>query len=296
VASRGPFLPGVVDPRLIGAYRKAQRFLRRKYVTGLSIGRPRRRGLVPEHLAICIHVSAKVPADQLAKGQLFPREIDGVPVDVIASQVRAQVGMNPIVPGAQVMRSDGFTGTVGLIVRAANGTPCVLTAAHVLNALGQPAYQPSVGAGNAIGPTSQPTINAWVDAAIAPTAPRGGMNRPIGAATEIGSFRYVAPGETLAMSGAASGLRRALANVGQHVVVYPNGSSLLMHGVLLGPLPGDVALLSRGGDSGAAWFDSTTGAAVGLHVAGGPDGTDHGNWAFACHMPEVFKALGLRIL
>ncbi len=293
--ARTPFLPGVVDPRLIGAYQKAQRFLRREYVTGLSIGRPRRAGAAQEQLAVCVHVRVKVPEDQLTKAQLFPREIDGVPLDVIASRVHAQLAMDPVVPGAQVMRAGGPAGTVGLIVLAPDGVPCVLTAAHVLSMVGQRAFQPAPGAANAIGVIRQPVLTLRVDAAIAPVSPRGGNNRPVGSNINLGTIRYLAAGEVLTMVGAMSGPRQALAHVGQHIVTYPNGAQLLMDGIVLGPLPNSTQLLSQGGDSGAVWFDSKTGAAVGLHVAGGPDATDPGSWAFACHVPEVFKALGLRL-
>lgn len=294
--ARAPFLPGVVDPRLIDAYRKAQRFLRRDYVTGLSIGRPRRAGVVQEQLAICVHVRTKIPEEQLTKAQLFPREIDGVPLDVIASCVHAQLAMNPVVPGAQVMRAGGATGTVGLIVVAPDGVPCVLTAAHVLNKTGQRAFQPTPGASNAIGVIRQPVLTCRVDAAIAPTSPRSGSNRPVGFSINLDTIRYLAAGETLTMVGAVSGPREAIAYVGKHLVTYPNGTELLMEGIVLGPLNGSSQLLSQGGDSGAVWFDPKTGTAVGLHVAGGPDATDPSNWAFACHIPEVFQALGLRLV
>ena len=295
---RGPFLPGVVDPRLINAYRKARRFLKREYVTGISIGRPRSAGVVHERLAICVHVREKVPEHKLTKAQVFPREIDGVPLDVIVSQMHVQVAMNPIVPGAQIMQAGGLSGTVGLIVLAPDGVPCVLTAAHVLNAPGQQAFQPSPGVGSAIGMTRPPIYTQRVDAAIVPTSPRVGSNRPIGTNIDIGSIRYVAAGEDLTMVGAmssAGGPRHAHSSVGEHWVTYQNGARVWMSGILLGPQQGRTQLLSQGGDSGAVWFNSNTGAAVGLHVAGGPDATDPSNWAFACHMPEVFQALGLRL-
>ncbi|MDX1440212.1 MAG: hypothetical protein R3284_09945, partial [Rubricoccaceae bacterium] len=122
------------------AYRSARRFYRRPYVTGLAIGEPRRSGTYQiDQLAVCIHVKEKAPVANLTRNQVFPREIDGVPIDVCertftahgltpAERLARQIlPADPAAPGVQVGVSGGIEGSFGMVVYdLSDGGACLL--------------------------------------------------------------------------------------------------------------------------------------------------------------------------
>jgi hypothetical protein len=52
-------------------------------VLGVGVGMRQRRGQTTEEVAVVVLVRRKVPAAELAAGDVIPPEIDGVPVDVL---------------------------------------------------------------------------------------------------------------------------------------------------------------------------------------------------------------------
>ena len=52
-------------------------------VTGLDVGVRLRGNELGDEIALRVYVHAKRPRSAIAEGECFPREIDGVPVDVI---------------------------------------------------------------------------------------------------------------------------------------------------------------------------------------------------------------------
>jgi len=102
--------PSSSDPReserelAAGVLRREQEVLRVKetfepglmrlpYVHGVSLGYKRVKGRATSQLAVCLHVSRKVPADVLTPSERIPPNIEGVPTDVIE-----QLQMSPL-PG-----------------------------------------------------------------------------------------------------------------------------------------------------------------------------------------------------
>jgi hypothetical protein len=59
-------------------------------VVGVGIGLRQTGGQSTGEPAIVVSVSAKVPMSQLTRGDMIPRELDGVPVDVqVVGELRA---------------------------------------------------------------------------------------------------------------------------------------------------------------------------------------------------------------
>jgi hypothetical protein len=64
--------------------------MRKANVVGVGIGLDQRGGEPTGRPAIVVSVTRKVPASQLAPGDVIPRELEGVPVDVqIVGELRA---------------------------------------------------------------------------------------------------------------------------------------------------------------------------------------------------------------
>jgi len=89
------FLPGVIDKRLLAAYEKARGYMAMEGVTGVSIGRPVRKGKTQRQLGITIHVAQKLREEAVPSQHMLPKEIDGVPVDIVSSRFTPQPGEEP---------------------------------------------------------------------------------------------------------------------------------------------------------------------------------------------------------
>ena len=67
--------------------------MRKANVVGVGIGLRQREGQPTHELAIIVSVTHKVPFAQLSPGDVIPRELEGVPVDVQAvGELRAFQG------------------------------------------------------------------------------------------------------------------------------------------------------------------------------------------------------------
>lgn len=67
--------------RAVKAAHEAE-LMRKANVVGVGIGLRQRDGQYTGELAIVVSVTHKVPPDKLDPGDVIPREIDGIPVDV----------------------------------------------------------------------------------------------------------------------------------------------------------------------------------------------------------------------
>ncbi|MCS7178093.1 MAG: hypothetical protein RML46_03020 [Anaerolineae bacterium] len=56
--------------------------MRKANVVGVGIGLRQRGGQYTGELALIVSVTQKVPPEELAPGDLIPKEIEGIPVDV----------------------------------------------------------------------------------------------------------------------------------------------------------------------------------------------------------------------
>ena len=144
-------------------------------VTAVGLGSKETAGRPTGELALKVFVTVKRPADQLAAAELIPREIDGLPTDVIQSGRRHlladppgavvlsddgdETRSRPLVGGRRIRREDsGYAGTMGcfLVDPAHVGTAYGLTNLHVVavpdvpplaagtSAVGQPTGKSSV--------------------------------------------------------------------------------------------------------------------------------------------------------
>jgi hypothetical protein len=82
------------DPKTLEAIRVRQAYeadlLAKANVLGVGVGMRRRRGESTEEVAVVVLVSRKIPAAQLAPRDVIPRQIEGVPVDVLeVGEIRA---------------------------------------------------------------------------------------------------------------------------------------------------------------------------------------------------------------
>jgi len=72
------------DEKVHRAYEKAiKAFGQRPNVTGIDIGYKYDGGVRSEQVAVRVHVREKIPLAALEAAEVFPKEIDGVPLDVI---------------------------------------------------------------------------------------------------------------------------------------------------------------------------------------------------------------------
>lgn len=68
-----------------------QELLAKQHVVGVGVGLRQKQGQFTDAVAIVVMVDSKLPADELAPGDMIPAEIDGVPVDVQeVGRIRAQ--------------------------------------------------------------------------------------------------------------------------------------------------------------------------------------------------------------
>src|SRR5690606_35105555 len=117
-------------------------------VHGTSIGVKRVKGEPTGELAICVHLSRKLPRAAIPGEERIPFEVDGFPTDVIEhspiirceaqSERRAVYEDNskyrPLIGGTKISAGYSF-GTLGCIVRKPDGSCYALSAAHVLGAV-----------------------------------------------------------------------------------------------------------------------------------------------------------------
>ncbi len=151
-----------------------QELLQRPGVHGVSISPKLVDGEATGELAITLHVSKKLPADELARANVapMPRAIGEFVTDVVEHEQPApHVDSNkyrPVQIGCQIQFSNAF-GTLGAYVRSNSGFPggtLLLTNQHVLPAGGD-VFQPDNGKGNKIGTVSRQVLSPNVDGAVA---------------------------------------------------------------------------------------------------------------------------------
>jgi len=298
--------PGKKSVELAAAYRDAQRFLRREYVTGVGIGYAMKRGRYTKQIAISIHVSAKLEESRITKAQRFPKSLRGVRVDVVQLNINPQLSdsdfqarqrtkADPLRPGILIKTDSGDFGTLGLVVtKLSDGQTYILGSGHVLGAPGTKVFQPNrTVAPNSIGDVT--IVNGTPgDAAIARCSGRGFRNQPQGTNVRINSVRRAAIGEVFQLSGAMTGLTNGeVVWVGIKDIVYGPNDRRRVNGFQLKPATNADPITERG-DSGALWFDSA-GAGVGLHVGSDTDPNEGNSWFFACHLEEAMAEMELSL-
>ncbi|HSG16343.1 MAG TPA: hypothetical protein VLE70_08480 [Anaerolineae bacterium] len=272
-------------------------WLERDGVTAVDLGFKWSAGQMSNQLAIRVHVVKKKAEVELSASQLFPREIQGIPVDVIEATYAPQALVNTkaeaaiegrgqrfdVVPiGVSVGSRYSTAGTLGAkVLDLDDGQEMILSNWHVLVgrhgvASDLPIWQP----GWIDGGTRESNTIAWLarwvlgpyDAAVArltgqrQVTSRTLEGRPI---EDISDPRL---GMRVWKSGRSSGYTEGFVDGIKMTVSLsygPVGVHTLRRVFRIVPIPGGgYPEISVAGDSGSVWVDSQSGKAVGLHFAG----------------------------
>lgn len=130
-----------------------EKILSKPNVVGVGLGYKETRGKKTEELCVVALVRRKIPEAGLEPADLVPREVDGVPTDVMdVGELRAQVArtdrFRPAPGGVSIGHYKITAGTFGTVVRdRSTGERLILSNNHVLAnsndaAVGDPILQP----------------------------------------------------------------------------------------------------------------------------------------------------------
>ena len=315
------------ESQLQQAYEEAREdYIGRENVTGVDIGYKYVEGQRTDDIVVRIHVTEKFsePSLEAAGIEIFPKEIHGIPVDVIQAvyQVQLQVAMelsslrqtrhNLIQPGLSISHPKVTAGTLGAIVYDnATGRPCILSNWHVLvgssdASPGDPIIQPGFADGgklpqDKVGHLERSILDRNGDAAIAflDTPPDRPFELPqFETGAVVHSARNAQCGEVLEKSGRTTGVTRGKVDgYGAYTISYSIGERTIEGFKIVSVIDGNPSNeeISSGGDSGAIWYNPKTKAAVGLHFAGETNPSPMQEHAIACHLPKVLAALNISL-
>ena len=297
-------------------------WLRRPGVTAVDMGFKWSGGEMTDVVSLRVHVASKRDAADLSESELFPSEVDGVPIDVIAASYAPQTLLDirpetavegrgerfKVVPiGVSVGCRFTTAGTLGAkVIDQDSGKEMILSNWHVLagnrNAhSGLPIWQPGQLDGRPDDTSAVAELTRWMlgpyDAAVALLNGK----RKVTSKTVEGSslLDLISPrlGMMVWKSGRTTGLTQGIIDGIKMKVplTYPQeGTHLLEQVFRIVPRPGvgDVEI-SASGDSGSVWVDEASGKAVGLHFAG--EATRHPEHALAHNIDVVLEALRVRL-
>lgn len=274
-----------------------EEWLAREGVTAVDLGFKWSEGLMTGKLSIRVHVAQKVPLSELSEADLFPKEIQGIPVDVIEAEYGLQLlpGQTQLeaAPEARKARYDPIplgvsagnpritAGTLGAKVYDATSLlPMVLSNWHVFvgnpaAAPGEPIWQPGSLDGGNSGDTfatlSRSVLGPY-DAAVAQlTNSREVITETLDGDTiedvttpQLGMMVWKSGRTTERTEGFIDGIKMTTSiNYGAA------GVRAIQNVVRIVPRPGVGNVeISMGGDSGSIWVDEASGKGIGLHFAG----------------------------
>ncbi|TCL56804.1 hypothetical protein EDC14_104817 [Hydrogenispora ethanolica] len=268
-------------------------------LTYLDIGYRFQSGKPLPELAIRIHVRRKLAIAELLPFQILPRKIAGFSVDVLQSNPVLQRAaaerdrrFDPIPGGVAVAnpRLKGL-GTLGTVVfDRSTPTPMGISAHHVLvgetGQTGDEIVQPaesdsSATVGNLL------RWNKELDCAIFRFNHSRSVSRAILGIPQFPRYcKEPLVGMAVAKSGRTTG------------VTYGIIDGVNADGFTIIPDPSHPAPdgeISLPGDSGAIWLEPSSGAAVGLHVAGESDPDPTAERAWAKRINKVLNALDVSL-
>jgi len=299
-----------------------EEWLGREGVTAIDLGFKWSQGQMTDQLAVRVHVVKKKREIELSAGELFPKELQGIPVDVIEASYAPQalVSSRPetaiegrgrrfeVVPiGVSIGCRYSTAGTLGAkVVDRNSGQEMILSNWHVL--VGRhsaepdlPAWQPGwvdggTNESNTIARLTRSVLGPY-DAAVARlTGDREVTSRTLeGRPIEESSEPRL--GMQVWKSGRSSGYTEGFVDGIKMTVPLDYGAAgvhVLQKVLRIVPLPsGRYPEISIGGDSGSVWVDEASGKAVGLHFAGEiGDTPEH---ALANEIGPVLDALDVRL-
>lgn len=295
-----PDTPGRGPPEFVKARRAKQaveRTLRRKkHVHAVAVGRKVVRGKMTDEMSIIVHVTDKVPEDEVKEEDRIPRRIKvagegAVKTDVKESPIPTMdstsvqpprhTAHRPLVGGTQIAREgSGSWGTMGCILETAAGNIRLLTNRHVVSetdagpTVGDNVVQP-VNTAEVVGhveewSTLSTTESNTSDSALLSLATGITASNHFLTAGPMGPPTTVAVGDTCVILGA-----RTYGKAAEVVELYYTGSVQSAEGNVYEYINLIRFEGSQGdsGDSGAIWgvYDDATNQLhpAGLHFAGG---------------------------
>jgi hypothetical protein len=297
-------------------------WLRRPGVTAVDMGFKWSGGEMTDVVSLRVHVARKRDAADLSVAELFPSEVDGVPIDVIAASYTPQTLLDIRAEMAAAGRGERFkvvpigvsvgcrfttAGTLGAkVIDQDSGEEMILSNWHVLagnrNAQsGLSIWQPGQLDGRPDDKSAIAELTRWMlgpyDAAVALLNGK----RKVTSKTVEGTSLLDATSPRLGMmvwkSGRTTGHTQGIIDgiMMKVPLAYPQeGTHLLEQVFRIVPRPGvgDVEI-SSSGDSGSVWVDEASGKAVGLHFAG--EASRHPEHALAHNIDVVMEALRVRL-
>ena len=305
-----------------------QTFGNRANFRGIDIGYRWQNGQPTDDICLRIHVDRKVPTDALMKSQIFPAELNGFQLDVIAATyqpslepgtARSAAARQPYTMGGLSCGRHGEgTGTIGLVViDRTTGKPGILSNWHVLAGprarRNDPITQPG-GLDGGFDPRDRiARLKRWLldrggDAAYAELLPdQPWLPLQFGTFNKVTKTASAKLGEILTKSGRSGASRQARVDgLGIYRVPYETRPGLYeyrdVEGFRLVPVPEDTEAdncVSSAGDSGAAWVSTDSAAAVGLQfgeqIAADPRHNAAPQSAIACNLETVLEKMNLRL-
>lgn len=272
-------------------------WLARDGVTAVDLGFKWSQGLMTGKLSIRVHVAQKLPVGELTEAELFPKEVAGIPVDVIEAEYGLQLlpggaqleaapeartnRYNPVPLGVSVGNPRITAGTLGAKVYDADTLqPLVLSNWHIFVGSpaavpGEPIWQPGPLDGGY--PTDTfATLSRFVlgphDAAVAVlNGSRAVLSETVEGDTiedvtapQLGMLVWKSGRTTERTEGFIDGIQMSTS-----VNYGAAGVRVIQEVFRVVPRPGVGNVeVSMGGDSGAVWVDEASGKGVGLHFAG----------------------------
>lgn len=294
-------------------------------VTAVDLGFKWTAGQMTQELAIRVHVNEKRPLSEIPENELIPKEIDGIPVDVIEAtygiqneqpetvQLEAAAGdrgsrFEEIPAGVSIGSPNVTAGTLGAkVYDAVSEEPLILSNWHILAGLptaaaGLPIWQPGALDGGRNSSNTFAVLDRFIlgphDAAVARLSgdrevlqeTYEGLTIEAGAAPQLGMTVHKSGRTTGYTEGFIDGIQMTISlNYGSA------GTRLLQNVFRIIPLAGQEHVeISAGGDSGSVWIEKSSSEAVGLHFAGEIGAApEH---ALAHDMTAVMQSLNIKFL
>ena len=296
-------------------------WLRRPGVTAVDLGFKWSGGKMTRGLSIRVHVARKKQESELTPYEVFPKDVDGLPVDILEASYAPQsvIRSRPeiavdgrgrrfeVIPiGVSIGCKYSTAGTLGAkVIDLETGDEMILSNWHVMAGrteaqAGMSIWQPGWIDGGTREENSIAELSRWIlgpyDAAVARLNGKRAVQTKTVDGRSVEDVTAPRLGMLVWKSGRSTGLTQGLIDGFKMTVplVYPNVGMRMLEQVFrivprIGSTPQE---LSIGGDSGAVWVDEESGKAAGLHFAGEiGDSPEH---ALAHDISAVAKRLNFR--
>lgn len=299
------------------------RFGHRPNFTGADVGYRWTEGKRTDELCVRVHVERKLPQSEIEASDVFPPDIDGIPLDVIHGPYRPSLTaegtghrarFSHVMGGISCGRLGDGTGTIGaVVIDEQSGKPSILSNWHVMAGararVGDEILQPGEIDSGVPGRDGIARLQRWMldsdgDAATATLgAARSWLPVQFGTFAVFTGARNSRLGEVLVKSGRTTAQTQARVDgEGIYRLTYEVAPGRFeardIRGFKLVPVKDgnpDGDELSSGGDSGSTWYNAGSGEAVGLHFAGETSPDPTAEHAIACNMPRVLERLNVRL-